>query len=78
MVLQLDLTLATKSPMPPRESPARINNSFVLKQAGEFFYEQRKVSQLATSRHVRVRVVATGLCGSDVCCAHLNAASPAD
>lgn len=43
-----------------------INDSFILKTQGEFTYEERPVIPLQTTRHVRVRVIATGLCGSDV------------
>ncbi|KAH6639227.1 chaperonin 10-like protein [Boeremia exigua] len=42
------------------------NQSFVLSPAKTFSFEDRPVPSLQSSRHVRIRVVATGLCGSDV------------
>ncbi len=43
-----------------------VDNSFVLDTNGKFYYDERPITPLRTSRHVRVRIVATGLCGSDV------------
>ncbi|KAF2437992.1 GroES-like protein [Karstenula rhodostoma CBS 690.94] len=43
-----------------------LNYSFVLSPAKQFTYEQRPILELPSSRHVRVRVIATGLCGSDI------------
>ncbi|CAL3965369.1 hypothetical protein PZA11_001867 [Diplocarpon coronariae] len=42
------------------------NEVFVLRKQGEFFYETRKTPELPSSKHVLVRIVATGICGSDV------------
>src|SRR5690349_8921105 len=42
------------------------NEAFVLKPTGQFIYESRNVPALRSTRDVMVRVVATGLCGSDV------------
>lgn len=47
-------------------STIKTNRSFVLSPARLFSFEDRPVPELQSSRHVRVRVVATGLCGSDV------------
>ena len=52
---------------PEDQSTAPINKTFVLSPTKQFSYEDRSVPELRTPRHVRVRVVATGLCGSDVC-----------
>jgi L-iditol 2-dehydrogenase len=49
-----------------RPGPTETNKSFVLSAAREFSYEERPAPELRTSRDVRVRVIATGLCGSDV------------
>lgn len=50
----------------PWQSQVELNESFVLSETRQFSYEKRTVAPLQTSRHVRVRVVATGLCGSDI------------
>lgn len=42
------------------------NQAFVLSPTRQFSYEERTLSRHLSPRHVRVRVVATGLCGSDV------------
>lgn len=43
------------------------NPSCVLRKGGgSFYYENRGVPALETDRDVIVRIVATGLCGSDV------------
>jgi len=42
------------------------NESFVLSPSRQFIFEDRPIPGLRTSRDVRVRVIATGLCGSDV------------
>jgi hypothetical protein len=42
------------------------NRSFVLTLSGTFSFEDRPVPELPSQRHVRIRVIATGLCGSDV------------
>jgi L-iditol 2-dehydrogenase len=46
--------------------PILQNVAFVLERIGNFKYEKRDIPNLPSKRHVRVRVVATGLCGSDV------------
>ena len=44
------------------------NPSCVLQKGGSaFYYETREIPTLQSDRDVIVRVVATGLCGSDVC-----------
>jgi hypothetical protein len=43
------------------------NESFVLNPAGYFSFEKRLIPQFRSPRDVRVRIVATGLCGSDAC-----------
>lgn len=43
-----------------------VNTAFVLDTNRQFSYESRPISELPSSKHVRVRVVAIGLCGSDV------------
>ena len=43
------------------------NTAFVLSPTRQFCYEQRPIPELPTPRHIRVGIVATGLCGSDVC-----------
>lgn len=45
----------------------KTNEIFVLKRQGEFAYETRSTPELPTSRHVLVKIIATGICGSDVC-----------
>ncbi|KAK0653719.1 putative D-xylulose reductase A [Lasiodiplodia hormozganensis] len=47
------------------ENP-EVNDAFVLRPGGEFYYEQRPVPTAVTGRDVLIRVVATGICGSDV------------
>ena len=42
------------------------NESFVLSPERQFSFENRSIPALRTSRDVRVRIIATGLCGSDV------------
>lgn len=42
------------------------NRAFVLYPGGHFTFEKRIVPELDSDRDVLVRVVATGLCGSDV------------
>ncbi|OBT66796.1 hypothetical protein VE03_03993 [Pseudogymnoascus sp. 23342-1-I1] len=42
------------------------NRVFVLRRKGEFDYETRPTPELPTSRHVLVKVMATGICGSDI------------
>ncbi|OBT58320.1 hypothetical protein VE04_00745 [Pseudogymnoascus sp. 24MN13] len=42
------------------------NRVFVLRRKGEFHYETRPTPELPTSRHVLVRIMATGICGSDI------------
>lgn len=42
------------------------NHAFVLSPSRTFSFEDRPLPELKSSRHVRVRIVATGLCGSDV------------
>jgi L-iditol 2-dehydrogenase len=53
-------------------APTETNNTFVLSPAREFYYDETPIPELRTSRDVRVRVVATGLCGSDVGCRSLG------
>ncbi|KAF7121773.1 hypothetical protein CNMCM5793_009326 [Aspergillus hiratsukae] len=43
-----------------------VNQAFVLHPGGSFDYEQRAVPTLGSDRDVLVRIIATGLCGSDV------------
>ena len=43
-----------------------VNRAFVLSPSRTFSFEDRSVPELPSSRHVRIRIVATGLCGSDV------------
>ncbi|KAL4757758.1 NAD(P)-dependent alcohol dehydrogenase, partial [Aspergillus foveolatus] len=43
-----------------------VNEAFVLYPGGSFGYEKRDIPTLQSERDVIVRVVATGLCGSDV------------
>ncbi|KAL4938788.1 hypothetical protein BDV06DRAFT_46905 [Aspergillus oleicola] len=43
-----------------------VNEAFVLYPGGKFGYEERAIPALETERDVVVRVIATGLCGSDV------------
>jgi hypothetical protein len=45
-----------------------VNEAFVLYPGGSFGYEKRDIPTLQAERDVLVRVVATGLCGSDVSC----------
>lgn len=54
--------------LPTQDSERTIvkNQSFVLSPSRTFSFEDRPVPELQTRRHVRVRVIATGLCGSDV------------
>jgi L-iditol 2-dehydrogenase len=42
------------------------NESFVLTPDKQFHFENRPIPKLRTARDVRVRIIATGLCGSDV------------
>ncbi|PVH76501.1 GroES-like protein [Cadophora sp. DSE1049] len=42
------------------------NQVFVLRRKGEFAYETRTTPKLPTSGHVLVKIIATGICGSDV------------
>ncbi|KAL2064670.1 hypothetical protein VTL71DRAFT_3808 [Oculimacula yallundae] len=42
------------------------NRVFVLKRKAEFAYETRPTPDLPTSKHVLIKVLATGICGSDV------------
>ena len=52
------------------------NESFVLSPSRQFAFEQRPIPKLRTSRDVRVRIIATGLCGSDVRCTHVSDIPP--
>lgn len=58
--------LGAKLPMMTIEQVEETNESFVLNNLKTFVYEDRPIPTLRTSRDVRVRVIATGLCGSDV------------
>lgn len=60
------LTSTNAPQVPLMEPSATRNTSFVLSPARKFFYEERPLSQLPTPRHVRVRILVTGLCGSDI------------
>ncbi|KAI4954888.1 hypothetical protein J4E86_006198 [Alternaria arbusti] len=51
---------------PENQVTAPMNTSFVLSPSRVFSYEHGPVPSLPTPRHIRVRIVATGLCGSDV------------
>ncbi|KAJ4287159.1 Endo-1,4-beta-xylanase 2 [Kalmusia sp. IMI 367209] len=42
------------------------NYSFVLSPSRQFSYEEKSIPELRKSTDVRVRVIATGLCGSDI------------
>jgi hypothetical protein len=42
------------------------NVAFVFGPTRRFTFEKRSIPELRSSRDVRVRIVATGLCGSDV------------
>ncbi|KAL3418143.1 xylitol dehydrogenase [Phlyctema vagabunda] len=42
------------------------NEVFVLRRKGEFFYETRSTPSLPSERHVLIKILATGICGSDV------------
>ena len=64
IALTQNMSLASSSESP---TTAPINKTFVLSPTKQFSYEDRPIPELRTPRHVRVRVVATGLCGSDVC-----------
>ncbi|KAF4314080.1 putative sorbitol xylitol [Botryosphaeria dothidea] len=44
----------------------QVNDAFVLRPGGQFYYEERPAPTEATGRDVLIRVVATGICGSDV------------
>ncbi|KAB8204097.1 chaperonin 10-like protein [Aspergillus parasiticus] len=44
----------------------KINKASVLRPGGSFYYEDKEIPSLESDRDVIVRVVATGLCGSDV------------
>jgi hypothetical protein len=43
-----------------------VNQAFVLHPGGKFAFEERPKPTLQSDRDVIVRVIATGLCGSDV------------
>lgn len=66
MVLLGQSSSAPTGTTPTKPGTSEINNTFVLTPAREFHYEERPVPELRTSRDIRVRVIATGLCGSDV------------
>ncbi|XPS72386.1 hypothetical protein M3J09_004551 [Ascochyta lentis] len=51
---------------PDNKRVTETNRSFVLSPSKTFSFEDRPLPQLLSRRHVRIRVVATGLCGSDV------------
>lgn len=42
------------------------NRASVLNTSRAFSFEDRPLPRLQTSQHVRIRIVATGLCGSDI------------
>ncbi|KAL1604743.1 Endo-1,4-beta-xylanase 2 [Paraconiothyrium brasiliense] len=48
------------------EPTPNTNRSFVLSPSLKFSYEERPTPALRTTRDVRVRIIATGLCGSDI------------
>lgn len=54
--------------LPPANTRPTVetNRAFVLSPSRAFSFEDRPLPRLQTSRHVRIRIVATGLCGSDV------------
>jgi L-iditol 2-dehydrogenase len=59
--------LLSQQPFDAQSTHVReINESFVLSPARQFTFEERPIPELRTPRDVRVRVIATGLCGSDV------------
>lgn len=51
---------------PNGKHTVQMNHSFVLSPSKAFYFEDRPLQKLQTSRHVRIKVMATGLCGSDV------------
>jgi hypothetical protein len=57
---------STEHNAPLARHTEEVNESFVLRPSRQFSFEKRPIPQLRTSRDVLVRVVATGLCGSDV------------
>lgn len=68
---QTTVGIRHKIALVPNQSPSSVdekspNHAFVLRQKGEFFYENRPVPELPSENHVIVIVKATGLCGSDV------------
>lgn len=57
---------ASTAPTVKLQYPAA-NESFVLRPDKQFHFENRPIPRLRSTRDVRVRIIATGLCGSDVC-----------
>ncbi|KFA66605.1 hypothetical protein S40285_09348 [Stachybotrys chlorohalonatus IBT 40285] len=56
----------TTSRIVPATEPSRQSEAFVLKKVGKFRFEDRDESRPCATTEVVVRVVATGICGSDV------------
>ena len=46
--------------------PLQSSKAFVLQRAGEFTFEERLTPTSCSSREILVRIIATGVCGSDV------------
>ena len=46
--------------------PFQSSQAFVLQMAGEFTFEERRTPASYSSREILVRIIATGVCGSDV------------
>lgn len=55
--------------LPDQTSFQNVNHAFILSPGGTFCYKERPTPKIESERDVIVRVVATGLCGSDVCSA---------
>ncbi|KAH1496691.1 hypothetical protein KXV92_004239 [Aspergillus fumigatus] len=52
--------------LPDQTSFQNVNHAFILSPGGTFCYKERPTPKIESERDVIVRVVATGLCGSDV------------
>lgn len=63
-VQESDLTILQQLDVAPLKHDT--NKAFVLEHQGSFVYEDRPLPNLRSSRDVIVRIVATGICGSDV------------
>jgi hypothetical protein len=63
---QVGVVLAESLPFCSPQITQAVNQAFVLHPGGSFHYEQRAIPTLRSERDVLVRIIATGLCGSDV------------